>query len=241
MEESTMYQPVRVGRGVLSEQVAHQIVDLIANNQLRVGDRLPPLEELGHASGVSRTAVREAIKLLDAWGVVTVKHGVGTFVAGLPEHALEVPFRLSAERSSETFAHLHQLRVALEPDIAALAARKAQPEQIAEMEAAILRMDRALGDPESYIPADVAFHTALAKATGNELFLLVIRPVIDLLADAMRLSEQTQGATSRGQAFHRTLLEHIKAGDAERAAEAMRAHLDQVWYDIVAQLDDAGL
>ena len=229
MEESTLYQPVRPGRGVLSDQVAYQIVDLIANDQLQVGDRLPPLDEFSSYLGVSRTAVREAIKLLDAWGVVTVKHGVGTFVAGHPEHALTVPFRLSAERSPETFAHLHQLRVALEPDIACLAARKAQPEQIAQMEEAVLLMDRALGDPEKYIPADVAFHTALAKATGNDLFLLVLRPVIDLLSDAMRLSEQTQGATARGQAFHRALLAQIKAGEADKAGKTMRSHLDQVW------------
>ncbi|MGD8519204.1 MAG: GntR family transcriptional regulator, partial [Anaerolineae bacterium] len=88
MAGATLYRPVKVGKGVLSERVAQQIIELIAGRHLPVGSRLPSLEELGQYLGVSRTAVREAIKLLDAWGVVEVKHGVGTFVADVPGQAL---------------------------------------------------------------------------------------------------------------------------------------------------------
>jgi DNA-binding FadR family transcriptional regulator len=81
------------------------------------------------------------------------------------------------------------------------------------------------------------FHTALAKATGNELFLIVIRPVIGLLNDAMRLAERNPGAMKQGQEYHRLLLEHIKAREPEKAREAMTAHLGEVWKNIEAQLD----
>lgn len=240
MEESTLYQPVRTDKGALSDQVARQIIDLIVSRQLEVGSRLPPLQELTKHLGVSRTAVREAIKLLDAWGAVTVKHGVGTFVAGLAEDALTIPFKMSAERSEETIRDLHQVREALEPDIAAIAADNVRSEHIEEMEEALRRMDQALDNPDEYIQADLAFHSTLAKATGNDLFLIVIHPVIDLLQDVMCLVYQTPGAAERGQAFHRMIFERVKAGHADEAREAMRSHLDQVLLDIQPQLDKGG-
>lgn len=240
MIKSVMYQPLKMGKGALSEQVAEQIIDLIATRRLNVGDQLPPLIELTERLEVSRTAVREAIKLLDAWGIVTVKHGVGTFVAGLPEGALTIPLRVSAERSGHTAWNLHQVRMVLEPGIAALAAENARPQHIQEMEDAIRKMDQALDAPDEYIAADLAFHTALARATGNDLFLVVLRPVIGLLNDAMHLAEKTAGAMERGQTYHRLLLEHIKAQDADKAREVMTAHLNEVWRTIAAQLEEEG-
>jgi len=239
MSTQSLYQPVRLGRATLSEQVARQIIDLIAHNDLDAGDRLPPLDELTGYLQVSRTAVREAIMLLSGWGVVTVRHGVGTFVAGSESDALKTALRISAERSEQALRNLHEVREALEPNIAALAARNALPEHIEKMEEALRTMDQALDDPPAYIPADLAFHSALAEATGNELFLVVIHPVIDLLQDQMDLVQKTPGARERGQEFHRRLLEHIKAGpdQANEARQTMLAHLRQVWIDIQSQQD----
>jgi len=237
MEEPTLYQPVERGKGSLSEQVARQIIDLIARKQLETGDRLPSSDELTGYLEISRTAMREAIKLLDAWGVVTVRHGVGTFVAELSVDALTIPIKVSAERKEEAVFNLHQIREALEPYIAAIAARNARPEHIEEMEESLHRMDQAIDNPSEYIPADLDFHSALAKATGNDLFLIVIHPVIDLLQDVRRLTQKTQGALERGQSSHWMIFEHVKAGRAEKAREAMLSHLNQVWLDFQAQLD----
>ena len=237
MTETTLYHRIRMDKGALSEQVARQIVDLITTRQLEAGSRLPPLDELTGYLGVSRTATREAIKLLEAWGVVAVKHGVGTFVSELAEDTLTIPIKVSAERSEETVRNLQQVREALEPDIAAIAARNAKPEHIQEMEEALHRMDRALDNPDEYIEADMAFHLALARATGNDLFLIVLHPVIDLLRDGMRLVCPTPGATERGQTFHRTIVEHVKAGQADHARQTMQSHLDQVWLDMQSRLD----
>jgi GntR family transcriptional repressor for pyruvate dehydrogenase complex len=237
MDKPITYQPLGMGKGSLSEQVAEQIIDLIASRRLNVGDQLPPLVELTEHLAVSRTAVREAIKLLDAWGMVTVKHGVGTFVDGLPEGALTIPLRVSAERSGNTVWNLHQVRMVLEPGIATLAAENACPQHIQEMEDAIRKMDQTLDAPDEYIAADLAFHTALAAATGNDLFLMVLRPVIGLLNDAMHLAEKTLGAMEKGQTYHRMLLEHIKARSADKAKDAMKAHLDEVWRTLAVQLE----
>jgi GntR family transcriptional repressor for pyruvate dehydrogenase complex len=237
MEDSTLYQPVKTGKGALSEQVARQIIELIADKRLGAGTRLPSLDELTGYLGVSRTAVREAIKLLDAWGVVTVKHGVGTFVAGPAGDVLTVPFRVSVERGEESIRNLLQVRETLEPGIAALAAANARSEHVAEMEEALQTMDQTLTTPDEYNRADVAFHVALAKATGNDLFLLVIYPVIHLFHDLFNLAHRVPGAAERGQAFHRIILEHIKARDADEAREAMLAHIKQVWREVQPQLE----
>jgi len=240
MDKSTLYRPVGAGKGTLSDQVAYQIRDLIARRQLEAGDRLPPTDELTGYLKVSRTAVREAVKILDAWGVLSVKHGVGTFVAEPGKDALRIPLQLSAERSDWAIRDLLQVREALEPDIAALAARNASPENLREIEEALHRMDLALDDPAKYILADLAFHSALAEATGNALLVILIHPIIDLLQDIMGLAQQTPGAMKRGQTYHRLLVEHVKAGPdhAEQARETMHRHLAQVQSDIQPQLEN---
>jgi GntR family transcriptional repressor for pyruvate dehydrogenase complex len=238
VEDPTLYQPVKMGKGALSEQVARQIIELIANKRLGAGTRLPSLDELTGYLGVSRTAVREAIKLLDAWGVVTVKHGVGTFVAEPGGDALTVPFRVSVERGEESIRNLLQVRETLEPGIAALAAANASSEHIAEMEEALQTMDRSLATPDEYNKADMTFHLALAKATGNDLFLLVIYPVIDLFQDLFNLAHRVPGAAARGQDFHRIILKYVKTKNADEAREAMQAHIKQVWSEVQPQLDE---
>jgi len=238
MGDSSLYQPIRMGKGALSEQVAHQIIDLIADKRLKAGTRLPSLDELASFLGVSRTAVREAIKLLDAWGVVTVKHGVGTFVAEQAGDALRVPFQVSMERGEKSIRNLLQLREVLEPGIAGLAAEHALPEHLSEMQEALGRMDHTLTtDADEFNKADMAFHVALAKATGNDLFLLVISPIVDIFHDLYHVAHRVPGAAARGQAFHWIILKHIEAGNAEEAREAMRAHMKQVWVDVQTGLD----
>jgi GntR family transcriptional repressor for pyruvate dehydrogenase complex len=196
------------------------------------------LDDLASFLGVSRTAVREAIKLLDAWGVVTVKHGVGTFVAEQAGDALTVPFRISMRRGEESIRNLLQLREVLEPGIAALAAENAQPEHLSEMKEALDRMDHALTtDTDEFDQDDMAFHLALAKATGNDLFLLVISPIVDIFHDLYHVVHRVPGAAARGQVSHRVMLEHIEAGKADEAREAMLAHIKQAWVDVQNGLD----
>jgi GntR family transcriptional repressor for pyruvate dehydrogenase complex len=235
VEQQLVYQPVKkAGREALPGQVARQMLDLIESRQLEVGSRLPSLEELAEYLGVSRTSVREAMKLLDAWHVITIKHGVGTFVAGLARDALLIPFRVCAQRGERAMYHMHQLRQALEPYVAETAARNAKPEHIQKMEQALARMKETLDSPDEYMPADIAFHSALAEATGNELFLLIIYPIISLLHDPKYLDIQYPGGIQRGQPHHQSVFEHVKAGRAEEARQAMRTLLDVTRREIQA-------
>jgi GntR family transcriptional repressor for pyruvate dehydrogenase complex len=240
MGETTLYRPVRGGKGALSERVAQQIIELIAGRHLAVGSRLPSLEELGQYLGVSRTAVREAIKLLDAWGVVEVKHGVGTFVADIPGQALAIPFRVAAERGGEAMWSLHQLREALEPAIAALAAGYARSNHLTELEMLLQRMEQALDEYDAYLLAAKAFHTTLARTTGNDLFSLIMAPILEAQYDNWHSQAHNPGMAERSQSYHRQLVAQIKAGRADAARATMAAHLRQVRKDRDIQLGSEG-
>jgi GntR family transcriptional repressor for pyruvate dehydrogenase complex len=237
---SKMNSPIELkqsSKGLLSDQVVNKILDFVASNRLKEGDRLPPVEELCAQLGVSRTPVREAIKLLDAWGVITVKHGIGIFVSGPIKDTLKMPLKLSIERSEKAIIHLHQLREALEPDIAALAALNAQAKHIQLIEQTIRSMEECMDAPDCFIVHDLAFHSALAEATGNDLFLIVIHSVVDLLQDMRNLAVSTPGAPVRAQQYHLRILENILARDPDGARQEMKAHLAQAWSEIQAIID----
>jgi GntR family transcriptional repressor for pyruvate dehydrogenase complex len=220
MNESELYQRVKKNDEVLSDQVAQQIMSLIVDDQLEVGSRLPPLSELAGYLGVSRTAVREAIKRLDAWGIISVKHGVGTFVAEMPEDVLTVPFRIKAGRSGEAERKFQQVRKMLEPSIAALAAQNGSPEHVKDMEETLTRMYQALADPEMYDRADMDFHTALVRATQNEILVMIMRPVMDILRQTIKAPDEINERLTVYER-HRAIFEGVKDGDPDRAKEAM--------------------
>ena len=237
MDQESVYLPLKAGREAVSARVARRVLDLVHSRRLRIGSRLPSLDELSEYLGVSRPSVREAMKLLDAWGVITVRQGVGTFVAGLVKDSLLIPFKVSAERAEHAIVSLHQLREALEPCIAASAARHARPEHIAKMDDALRTMGQTFDSPTDHLAADMAFHSALAEASGNDLFLLVIYPVIGLLEDTKYLAIQFPGATRKGQPYHQAVLEHVRNGRPEQARQAMQDLLDVTWREIESHLD----
>jgi GntR family transcriptional repressor for pyruvate dehydrogenase complex len=236
MDDESFYLPLSAGREAVSAQVARRVLDLIHHRQLEIGSRLPSLDELSEQLGASRASVREAMKLLDAWGVITVRHGVGTFVSGLVKDSLLIPFKVSAERGQDAIVSLHQLREALEPHIAALAAIHATPEHLERMEEALRKMEQTLDNPEEHLPADMAFHSTLAEATGNDLFLLVIYPVVGLLEDAKYLAIQFPGATHKGQPYHQRVFDHVKNRQPEGARRVMQELLEITWHEIESHL-----
>jgi len=133
--------------------------------------------------------------------------------------------------------HLHQLREAIEPDIAALAAINAHAEHVQLIEQTIRSMEDCIDAPDCFIVHDLAFHSALAEATGNDLFLIVIHSVVDLLQDMRCLAISTPGAPARAQQYHVRILENIKTKNPNGARQEMKAHLSQAWSEIQGIID----
>src|ERR1700685_4472179 len=161
-----MYKVVRTSR--LYEQIVQQIEDSILKGTLKAGDQLPSERELALKFGVSRTAVREAVKALHEKGLVEAYSGRGTFITdGTTEavrQSINLMMRIDQAEGSENLAEVRQI---LEPEIAALAATRIQEPQLVLMREAFTVMNDALKDPDAYIEADLDFHLALAEAAEN--------------------------------------------------------------------------
>jgi GntR family transcriptional repressor for pyruvate dehydrogenase complex len=217
----------------LYEQVVNQIEANIHSGNLRAGDKLPPERELGAQFGVSRTVVREAIKALRQKGLVEIQPGKGTYVTDGTSEAMKesIGHMVKIDRA-RGLANLMQVREMLEPEIAANAAASATPGDLADMRSALDAMENSLADADAFIEADQQFHLALAKATGNQLLLRLIDPIVDLLMEQrLKMFYAGTGAATRGQYHHKRIFEAIDKGDADAARREMIAHLEQVRKD----------
>src|ERR1700684_3132619 len=228
--ESPVYKVVRTSR--LYEQIVQQIEESVLNGTLKPGDQLPAERELAQQLGVSRTAVREAVKTLREKGLVEAYSGRGTFITDGTSQAARQSFDLMVKvGQQEGSAHLAELRLVLEPGIAALGAVRAKEEDVATMREAVVVMDRAQKDPDVYIEADLDFHLALAEAAANPLILSLIDSIVGLLREQRMRIFNVDGGPERGQLHHKRILEAVREHDAEKARTCMRAHLKQVKED----------
>ncbi len=231
-----MFNSLQVEDGILSVRAAQQIQERIRSGELRRGDRLPSERELSEYLGVSRTVVREAIKLLKAMGLVRVRQGVGTFIAEPGPEILEAPIAALMGSGPKVIADLHQVREILEPPIAAMAAQNAAEDHIARLEQAMHDMEANIFHLERYIEADQRFHSILAEATGNSVLQLVAYSIVDLMQRERHLCFASPGATQRGCYHHQRILEAVKARDSQAALAAMQDHLGQIRDDITPNI-----
>ena len=228
--ERSVYKLVRTSR--LYEQIVQQIEESIVKGDLKPGDQLPAERDLAHRFGVSRTAVREAVKALREKGLVEAYSGRGTFITDGTTQAVRQSLDLMVKIGQADGAnHLAEVRAILEPEIAALAAVRIQEPELATMREAVSVMDRSGQDPEAYIEADLDFHLALAEGAANPLILSLLDSIVGLLREQRLRIFRVPGGPERGQFHHKRILEAIERHDAEKARQAMRAHLQQVSED----------
>jgi GntR family transcriptional repressor for pyruvate dehydrogenase complex len=221
-----------LNRERLYEQVADYIEGLVEAGELRLGDRLPPERELAETLRVGRGVIREAVKVLHTRGLVTVKPGLGTFVAEVSSDYVAGHLGRYLRMSNQSLHDLTELRQILEVEIATLAAQRADAKDLEQMRAAVAQMDEPGVTVERYIEADQNFHLALAKSARNELFPLLLEVVADRLAQLRRVTFKVPGAPRRGQAYHRIILKAIENRDPQSARQAMRDHMKQVAEDL---------
>lgn len=236
-----MYTPVQSIK--VFEQIADQIEQRILNGELRSGDRLPTERVLAEQFQASRTAVREAMKILAQKGLVEMRPGRGTIVInGAPEamqNSIGLVMKLQVGEVGGS-DNLVEVREILETEIAALAAARATEDEIAAMREAIRVMDLSLSDADAYIAADNQFHRALAKATQNSLILILIDSIVNPLSEQRKHIFAVEGGPERGQFHHRRILESIIRRNPENARAAMHAHLQQVREDVRASPNHKG-
>ena len=223
------YIPIQSER--LYEGIVEQIESRIVAGDLNVGDQLPSERELSEQFGVSRTAVREAVKILGEKGLIEIRPGRGTFVINETPLAVRQSLDLLMKFSpADGAANLMEVREILEPEIAARAAKRITEEYIAAMQEAVKTMDAAtaLDNAEAFVEADLDFHLALAEATENPIIPVLMDSIIDLLREQRKRTGLAKGGLNRGQYHHKQILEAVRRRDPETARHAMERHLQQV-------------
>jgi GntR family transcriptional regulator, transcriptional repressor for pyruvate dehydrogenase complex len=224
------FTSLHVKRRRLHEEIAESIQEIIIGNQLRPGTRLPSERELAEQLGVSRVTVSQASQVLEQRGLIQRKVGGGTYVTDRARSAFAESMQRLFVVENCTFDDLIQLRLMLEPEAAAIAASSATPDELAEL-GRLVDLVEATSDThdiEGHVAADLAFHTALAEATHNELILGVSLGVQKLMEQFIRV--QDQGTTWRcvedNPYRHRLVYEVLAARDPDRARERMHAHIE---------------
>jgi GntR family transcriptional repressor for pyruvate dehydrogenase complex len=229
-ENPFLYKVIQASR--LYEQIVQQIEESIGKGELSEGSQLPPERDLARQFGVSRTAVREAIKALQEKGLVDAFPGRGTFVTNGTSNSMRRSLdRIIKSGDPDGWAYLVEIREILEPEIAALAALRADDQDVAAMQEAVEVMDNAARDSDAFIEADLDFHLALAEAAANPIVLSLIDSIVGLLREQRLLTFQVEGGPERGQHHHKRILEAVQRRDSQGARAAMQAHLSQVRED----------
>jgi GntR family galactonate operon transcriptional repressor len=195
---------------------------------------MPTESALCAAYGVSRTVVREAVKSLEEKGLVTAFQGIGTLVSGQDSWNLLDPHVLAATvRHDEQYDVLDQLiavRSALESDMVAEAARRAQPADLSELDVLMDALDGSIRTPERMDELDVAFHERLMLVSGNVLGRAIVHTVHAEARKSIRyLGHSSIADRKLTNRQHRAVLEAVAAGESENAAMLMAAHIGDAW------------
>lgn len=218
------------------EGVAQQLQRLIVEGALKPGERLPPERELCARLGVSRGSLRDAIRMLELAGLVVPRQGEGTVVADLSPETVAAPIASMLVRKRELLAELLDVRRMIEPALAARAAERATPEDVARLEDVLRRQEEKVQRGEPTIGEDGEFHYQLALAARNGVVRSVLDVLMQLLRETRARSLQTPGRPRRSLEGHQRILEAIRRRDPGAAEAAVRRHLEEVEQIVMKKL-----
>lgn len=216
-------------RLTLADQLYGQILEQIVSATLQQGEKLPSENQMCRAFQVSRPVVREALRKLQDDGLVEARRGVGSFVRKRPPKGL---IEYATADSVSGLMRSFEARMAVESQTARLAALRAGPRELARIEAALEALERAMQSREIPLDADLAFHLAVADASGNDVFVTMLNSIRDRMERVITVAQSitrggTQGRVNRVAQEHRQIYEAILGRDGEAAALSMSYHLLQ--------------
>lgn len=218
----------------LAKAVTAELVQRIVRGDYPAGAPLPPEPALCQAFSVSRTVVREAVKILQEKGLVQIRQGSGTTVLPSSEwnmlDELVLGAAIAEDESLSILDDLVVTRRVLESDMAHVAARVADAAAIERMRELVDRMDGLVDDPSSYHEQDRAFHDTVMRASGNRIARAVVRSLESQVINTASYMGRTERALCvASNEGHRRVYERIAARDAEGAGEAMFRHITDAW------------
>ncbi|RBP39031.1 GntR family transcriptional regulator [Roseimicrobium gellanilyticum] len=214
----------------LVEEVSQRLAKELRRD--RAEEWLPAERELANQLGVSRTVVREATKRLELQGLVEVQHGVGIRRSGKLHKPLNGSLALLIPDEAGRLTQSLEVRLAIEPEVARLATSRVSTSQMRDLRKVHARLENAVTLPEA-VEADIDFHRALARATGNEIFSLLLETLSDLGRES-RMATISHAGVKRAIEHHAAILHAVEAKDEAGAARAMQHHIEVAVQDLAA-------
>lgn len=207
----------------LGEQTSERIIQLIIENDWKIGDKLPNEYELADMLNVGRSTIREAIKALVSRNILEIRRGAGTFISqkgGIADDPLGLTF---VKDKFKLALDLLEVRFMIEPSIASIAAVKATEDEIQRMSVLCDEIEGLILNNEPYLDKDIEFHTAIAKSSKN----LVMVNLIPIINSSITIFIDITNQKLRNETIetHREILNAIKAHNSNAAHDAMLLHL----------------
>jgi GntR family transcriptional repressor for pyruvate dehydrogenase complex len=226
MPTAILFKPVRTGK--VSNLIIEQIKSAIHAGTLKPGDRLPSERELAESFQASRISIREALKRLEAAGLVAVKVGSGVFVAQMDSKLMSESLSSILRVQNGTLDDLTEARLTFEPSVARLAAEKATPEDIAMLEENIHQAEMAIRSNVSAYEKNIEFHSLIAQATRNLTITLTMKTMLDVMKDMSsdiakeNLPQSVNRFAHQAVRVHKEIVRALKEKDSERVYSLMQ-------------------
>lgn len=221
------------------QEVLNQLETLINSSSMRGGDKLPPERTLAETFGTSRSSVREAIRILAERGILESRQGDGTYLCaiGAEPDGLRRACAEAFDAHRRRLAKILEFRLALEPGIATLAARNADPHDLERLKALACDQQRRILTGEDDAALDAAFHLQLAHATHNPVIVDVLTALDETLAQSRSEYLRNPDRKRRSQEDHLRLIDAVESHDPTQARRAMEDHLDSIAAALAQEMD----
>jgi GntR family transcriptional repressor for pyruvate dehydrogenase complex len=234
---NNLRKPVR--HDTLTDAVINRIKQIILDGEVKPGDWLPSQAELAEFFGVGLSTVREATRALALMGILKPQAGRGTQVCSDALVSLRMIGLVRQEIAEMDGRAVHEARRLIESGITALAAERANKEDIERIEAALDKMEDCLEDDAAYAEADVEYHYAVARAAKNDVVEEFYHIILEMLSQVLEHIVRIPGLKRRGIDYQRQILESIRAHDPKSARKLATENIVE-WDQILAVANSSG-
>jgi len=225
-------------RPSVSDHLTRRLMELVRDDRLQPGDRLPSVQSLASRFAVAQPTMRETLRRLQAVGLVEIRHGSGIYLRrGAQRIVLSNPH--PGQLSRRTVLDLLDARLQIEPELAARAAQRASDDDIGALRTTLAAAGGHLsGDDDALHRLNMDFHRHVARLAGNTVISQVIDSLVDIYGAEQRLVLNLYGDRRRDHEDHLAILDALAARDAGRARQLMHDHLEKVRAVLEARLPE---
>ena len=224
-------------KNTIFQEITNQIIDLIKNGEWLPNSRIPVEMELARNFQVGRNSIREALKALELSGIITSSSGRGTYITDNAVQKIRNNELLDFLRDSSSIKDMLEMRLLVEPQLAFLAAKRANEEDLKELEDILNALKKSVHSKHDYLSIGYRFHMKIAEMSKNKVLLQIYNSIAEYLLAQREIASFTQTNNNEDLANHQKLYDLIKTRQAAKAYQTMIDHF-QTRYDINNVIQD---